>query len=351
MNYLCDVILPEKFIYNIIKNNENLKLHFKENKLREEILDNPNKKFCPFPNCNSYAKRKNKDEKNVKCGKGHKFCFDCLQEPHEGKCSQNLDEKMEEFAKKKFIKKCPNCGTWTEKNEGCNHITCIECNYQWCWLCNQKYSFDHYNKGKCGGYQFFKPKNEKDIQLAFEGKIQLREDERMYDFNYNNNNIIRTFGIKEKIGLYCLFLLVGIIIIVICESGSNLSQVDIGHKPYHYFVTIYFVLVIQFGFTIFFFQVFMNFIISIFIISKESLLSFLDNFYTELQKIKNWNVFNNYGGVITNNLLLFTKCIFSLFCGTPIWIFKLMNMNFDFTITRNKITKLIFSIFIYYIFS
>ena len=284
MDYECVEILSEKFIYTIIKNNNNLKLHFKENKLRKEILDNPNKKFFPYPNCNSYERRRNKKERNVECGKGHKFCFNCLQESHKGECSQNLDEKMEEFAKKKFIKKCPNCGSWTEKNEGCNHITCIECNFQWCWLFNQKYSQDHYKKGKCKGYQFYKPKNEKDIQLAFEGKIQLREDERMYNFNYNDDNDIRTFGIKKKIGLYCLFLLVGLIIYVICESGKYLSKINLGSKQYYYFVIIYFVLVVQFGFTFFFVQVFMNFIISILIILKESLLDFLDNFYSELKK-------------------------------------------------------------------
>ena len=83
---------------------------------------------------------------------------------------------MWKIFKKKFIKKCPKCGIWTEKNDGCNHITCIECNYQWCWLCNQKYTSGHYSYGKCSGFQFFKPKNEKQIQLAFKGKIKLRPD-------------------------------------------------------------------------------------------------------------------------------------------------------------------------------
>ena len=350
MDYSCDTILPEKFIFNIIKNNTNLKVQFKENKLREEILNNPKKKFCPFPNCNSYGKRNNKKERNVKCGKGHKFCFNCLQKPHKGECSQNLDEKMEKFAKTKFIKKCPNCGSWTEKNEGCNHITCIECNFQWCWLCNQKYTSDHYKKGKCKGYQFFKPKNEKDIQLAFEGKIQLREDERMYDINYDDFQIVRTFEIWKKIGIYFLFLLAGFIITIICQSGKYLSKIDMSRKPYHYFVAIYFVLVILFGFTIFFVQIFMNFIISTSIILKVSLIDFLDKFYSELQKIKNWNVFNNYDSIIKERFLTYTISIISLFFGTPIWIVRYIGI-WEYIFTHKRISKQIFSIcYIYYVF-
>ena len=178
MSDCCNEILSEKFIYTIIKIDRNLIEKYNENKLREEILNNPNKKFCPFPNCNSYSKRKSKEEKIVKCGNGHSFCFNCLKKPHgDLSCDKKIDESMEEYAKKQFIKRCPNCKIWTEKNKGCNHITCIECSYQWCWLCNQKYTENHFSQGKCNGFQFFNPKNEEEIQLAFEGKININEDD------------------------------------------------------------------------------------------------------------------------------------------------------------------------------
>ncbi|KAF2662956.1 hypothetical protein K491DRAFT_8663 [Lophiostoma macrostomum CBS 122681] len=34
-------------------------------------------------------------------------------------------------------KRCPNseCGWWIEKNEGCDHMTCSKCQFEFCWLC------------------------------------------------------------------------------------------------------------------------------------------------------------------------------------------------------------------------
>ena len=55
-----------------------------------------------------------------------------------------------------------------EKNEGCNHMTCVNCKYQWCWLCEGEYKYGHYDSGKCQGQQFAKADYPKGYRLLKE---------------------------------------------------------------------------------------------------------------------------------------------------------------------------------------
>lgn len=35
-------------------------------------------------------------------------------------------------------KNCPGCSSQTEKNGGCNHMTCQQCRCEWCWVCGER---------------------------------------------------------------------------------------------------------------------------------------------------------------------------------------------------------------------
>ena len=179
LNYKCQEKMNDDFIINLLNNNNELIHKYKKYKYELEILNNPNKKNCPFPNCDSYLELKDPKIKDVTCLNNHTFCFLCLQKPH-GKmsCNEKLDNSIIEFAKYNFVKKCPKCSIITQKSSGCNHITCSKCKFQWCWLCNGEYTSGHYNQGKCKGFQFFFFFYENEIKLAFEGKIELRESQR-----------------------------------------------------------------------------------------------------------------------------------------------------------------------------
>ena len=196
LNYKCPCKLTEEFIINLLNSNNTLIKKYKRYQSEVEIINNPNKKLCPFPNCDSYLEIKNKNEYYVGCKNNHFYCFECLKKPH-GKlpCKVNLDKSVLEYASKYFVKKCPNCSIIVEKKGGCNHIICAKCHYQWCWLCNNKYENDHFDKGKCKGFKFFNPKNEYEIKQVMKGKMnykKLSKSERQYDNDDKNINIVAT---------------------------------------------------------------------------------------------------------------------------------------------------------------
>ena len=112
-----------------------------------------------------------------------------MEKPHGNlPCNKEINKSMVEYSKNNFVKKCPKCNIITEKITGCNHITCAKCNYQWCWLCNGEYDPEHFYEGKCKGLQFFRPKDENEIKLAYEGKIDLRRSQMQDEFLERDEN-------------------------------------------------------------------------------------------------------------------------------------------------------------------
>ena len=171
MQHGCSVVLSEDFIEKILANDETLIKKYEKFLERQKLLmSNKNVKFCPIPDCDGYAEKK--ENKYVKCNFGHDFCFECLKQPHGSKnCDDIIDADFEEWKKHKIVKRCPKCKIWTEKNEGCNHMTCVECRFQWCWLCQKAYSSTHYSTGTCKGLQFLKEQDEEKIQRIMKANM------------------------------------------------------------------------------------------------------------------------------------------------------------------------------------
>ena len=154
MDHLCNEKLSEEFIFNHISNENKLIIKYEKFSKKFEILKDENKRLCPNPDCESFLQR-SEMTKYVECENGHKYCFECLKPPHDDKPCENQEERQfMSWKKGKRVKRCPRCQMYTEKNEGCNHMTCANCNYQWCWLCEGEYKYGHYDSGKCKGYLF-----------------------------------------------------------------------------------------------------------------------------------------------------------------------------------------------------
>jgi ariadne-1 len=186
---------PLVFSDSLIKKflSENLFDKYLEFKQKLIIENNPNLTFCPIPNCKGYAKieikkvesnnlESNKepiDEENegflesmknvvlnvsndkdivkLTCNFEHEFCLKCKNIwNNDHKCERDSDLVKYSNENKENVKRCPKCKNWIEKNKGCNHMTCIICKYEFCWLCMEESLPNHYNTPDtpCYGKQF-----------------------------------------------------------------------------------------------------------------------------------------------------------------------------------------------------
>ena len=154
MNKDCSQELDEKFITLQINRDKVLLEKYRKFKKINNINKDPNLVICPEEDCDSYA-IKEKDNKFVKCLKGHEFCSECKQPWHKNKdCKLDIDRDLME---KCHIKKCPKCKVPTEKNLGCNHMKCSNCSCNWCWFCEAKFENEneHFGvNGPCAKLQF-----------------------------------------------------------------------------------------------------------------------------------------------------------------------------------------------------
>lgn len=98
--------------------------------------------YCP--NCRAVMSADNNENKHIVCldCKKH-FCLQCKVEWHKkSTCEQyqqwarengNADALTWDLVNRLDVKQCPRCKHWIEKNEGCNHMTCSQCRYEFHW--------------------------------------------------------------------------------------------------------------------------------------------------------------------------------------------------------------------------
>jgi hypothetical protein len=127
-----------------------------------EMKENPNFRECP--SCN-HPHIGNESSPEITCEQCHQvYCFFHANAHPNILCHQYTREQLKSQMKSyAFIKSntrnCPTCSTPTEKNGGCNHMTCQHCHANWCWLCGRLMGSDHFDDpiNGCLGGQFAPP--------------------------------------------------------------------------------------------------------------------------------------------------------------------------------------------------
>jgi hypothetical protein len=149
---VCETIIEEAVIKELVSDADFQK--FQKFKKTKEIIK-AGGVLCPMPNCEGYTNETSVDTQFLVCSSGHPFCRLCLQAAHDGiNCDNKLENEFLNWAKQnKQVRKCPRCGFYIQKNEGCNHMTCASCKYQFCWLCMKEYKSNHYSDFLSGCYR------------------------------------------------------------------------------------------------------------------------------------------------------------------------------------------------------
>ncbi|CAI2369870.1 unnamed protein product [Moneuplotes crassus] len=137
----CYRCCEENFVTNLLS--PELKERFEQFKLQKKVDIDQKLHWCPRTNCGKYVhvpgvKKGTKHKATCECR--YSFCINCHEPWHGSKsCRRVGDKGMKKFQSKAIVKKCPKCNTTIEKNEGCNHMTCHVCQYEFCWLCGGDY--------------------------------------------------------------------------------------------------------------------------------------------------------------------------------------------------------------------
>ena len=137
-----------------------------ENSFRVYLEQHPNEyRFCSTPDCTQIYRVSTEDSTVIQCPACLiETCSHCHKSPHRGlTCeesaligSKNGQELLlERWAKgHSNVKKCPDCGIFIEKVDGCNHIHC-RCGGHVCWICAKTFNngiYDHLNAVHGGAY-------------------------------------------------------------------------------------------------------------------------------------------------------------------------------------------------------
>lgn len=168
----CNILVDVDFIEKMVS--PDIARKYLQFDIQAFVERNKTIKWCPLPGCGRAVKFPEaehhtqpfyfpntkpppKTSHAVDCGSGHFFCWECLGEAHspvgcdawvawQEKVAEIKPEELrvssgetEDAANFLWLvtnsKPCPQCKSPIQKNEGCNHMKCSKCKFDFCWVC------------------------------------------------------------------------------------------------------------------------------------------------------------------------------------------------------------------------
>lgn len=146
----CDHKITHSEIRCILSENKDLWTQYDQKLFDNTLAQMEDVRYCPKPNCGT-AMCGSKDAPMMTCPKcKFQSCFNCREEYHIGvscekyqkwkKENGSTDTKFKKWmSRQKNMKACPKCNVSIQRRDGCNHMTCGNCKYQFNWISLKKW--------------------------------------------------------------------------------------------------------------------------------------------------------------------------------------------------------------------
>lgn len=118
-------------------------------------------RFCPRAGCCAALDEPPFSvQRKVKCGEcAVESCMRCGGAYHRTRLCRRVDKRYGKWKRHHNVRACPNCKSDIEKQGGCSHMKCFQCDQEFCWSCLR--SWDSHDETLCIPLAFYHSKSRK----------------------------------------------------------------------------------------------------------------------------------------------------------------------------------------------
>ncbi|CAL1584663.1 unnamed protein product [Knipowitschia caucasica] len=236
--YECYQLVPVHVIESVVS--REMDQRYLQFDIKAFVENNPCIRWCPVPRCERAVRltRPGPGDNDphsfpllpspaVDCGKGHLFCWECLGEAHEPCDCQmwrNWLQKVTEMKPEELAgvgeayedaanclwlltnsKPCANCKSPIQKNEGCNHMQCAKCKYDFCWICLEEWKKHSSSTGgyyRCTRYEVIQQLEEQSKEMTVEAEKKhksFQELDRFMHYYTRFKNHEHSYKLEQRL--------------------------------------------------------------------------------------------------------------------------------------------------------
>uniref|UniRef100_A0A4W4FS95 Ankyrin repeat and IBR domain-containing protein 1 n=1 Tax=Electrophorus electricus TaxID=8005 RepID=A0A4W4FS95_ELEEL len=238
--YDCFQLVPVEVIESVVS--REMDRRYLQFDIKAFVENNPAIRWCPRAGCERAVRLAGQgpgasasdplsfpllQAPAVDCGKGHLFCWECQGEAHEPCDCQTwkmwlqkvTDMKPEELAGVSEAyedaanclwlltnsKSCANCKSPIQKNEGCNHMQCAKCKYDFCWICLEEWKKHSSSTGgyyRCTRYEVIQQVEEQSKEMTVEAEKKhksYQELDRFMHYYTRFKNHEHSYQLEERL--------------------------------------------------------------------------------------------------------------------------------------------------------